>query len=89
MSTGVAIRNAHSHLYIVYIYIYIYTHTRAEASLKVAEKGGEGGEERRGVRGKEGIGEEPAGGGKAGLGAGGWELWAVGSGSEGKRSFNM
>ena len=33
----------------VYIYIYIYIHTRAEASLKVAEKGGEGGEERRGV----------------------------------------
>ena len=56
----------------------------------MAEKGGEGGEERRGVRGKGGIGEGPAagrGGGKAGwlgLGAG-----AGGSGSEGKRSFYM
>ena len=28
----------------------------------MAEKGGEGGEERRGVRGKGGIGEGPAGG---------------------------
>ena len=39
---------------------YIYIYTRAEASLKVAEKGGEGGEERRVVRGKGGIGEGPA-----------------------------
>ena len=46
----------------------------------MAEKGGEGGEERRGVRGKGGIGEGPAGGwggGKAGLGLGLWLwLWA-------------
>ena len=71
----------------VYIYNFI-----AEAPLKVAEKGGEGGEERRRVRGKGGIGEGPAAGG------GGWQSWAgwlgaraggSGSGSEGKRSFNM
>ena len=36
--------------------MYIYIYTRAEAPLKVAEKGGEGGEDRRGGRGKEGIG---------------------------------
>ena len=60
--------------------IYIYIYTRAEASLKVAEKGGEGGEERRVVRGKGGIGEgrrgegRGGGGGVAKLGCG---LWAV------------
>ena len=48
-------------------------YTRAEASLKVAEKGGEGGEG-RGGREKAGLG----------LWAVGW-----GSGSEGKRSFYM
>ena len=32
----------------------MYTYTRAEASLKVAEKGGEGGEERRGGGGEGG-----------------------------------
>ena len=55
------------------MHMYPYMHTRAEASLKVAEKGGEGGEERRVVRGKGGIGAGPAGG---------WQSWlgAVGSG---------
>ena len=63
-------------------------YTRAEASLKVAEKGGEGGEERRGVRGKGGIGEGPAGGwggGKAGLGLGLWAGaggWGLGLGGQ-------
>ena len=50
--------------------MYIYIYTRAEAPLKVAEKGGEGGEERRGGRG---IGEGSAGGR-------GWQSWLAGWG---------
>ena len=46
----------------------------------MAEKGGEGGEERRGVRGKGGIGEGPAGGVAKLARAGGGGLWAGGCG---------
>ena len=77
--------------------IYIYIYTRAEASLKVAgKKGGVRGQERErkgGTEGKRGGGSREGGEGGGAKLARGWGcglgLWAVGSGSEGKRSFYM